>query len=53
MKEFKETLREQIDLKKRSAIENIAIENMVLAMWDIFEVIDLKAQLKLLDDIGE
>lgn len=51
MKELKEELREQIDLKKRSAIENIGNENMVPAMWDVAELIDLKAQLILLDDI--
>lgn len=51
MKELKEILREQIDLKKKSAIENIGNENMVPAMWDIAELIDLKSQIKLLDDI--
>lgn len=53
MEEYKTALRDQIDLKKRSAIENIGNENMIPAMWDISELIDLKAQLGILNKLEE
>lgn len=50
---FKEELIKQIELKKNSAIENVEKEAMVPAMWDISELIDLKAQLSVLKKIEE
>lgn len=51
MKEYKEALITQIEHKKKSAIENIEKENMIPAMWDVTELIDLKAQLGILNKI--
>ena len=53
MDKYKRALRMQIDLKKKSALENIENENMVPAMWDISELIDLKAQLGILNKMEE
>ena len=46
-------LEEAIKVKKEVAIENIEQKNLVPAMWDIFEMVDLKAQLGLLLEIIE
>jgi len=51
MEEYKKALITQIEYKKKSAIENIEKENMIPAMWDVTELIDLKAQLGILNKI--
>lgn len=53
MEEYKKALKNQIELKKKSAIENIQEESMVSAMWDVSELIDLKAQLSALEKVKE
>lgn len=48
-----EELREQIEINKKNAIEEIQKEAMIPAMWSISNLIDLKAQesvLKRLED---
>lgn len=50
---YLEKLREQIEINKKNAIEEIQKETMVPAMWSISNLIDLKAQesvLKRLED---
>lgn len=37
-------IREQIEINKKNAIEEIQKENMVPAMWSISTLIDLKAK---------
>ena len=39
-----ELIREQIEINKKNAIEEIQKENMVPAMWSISTLIDLKAK---------
>lgn len=41
---YLEKLREQIEINKKNAIEEIQKEQMVPAMWSVSELIDLKAQ---------
>lgn len=53
MEEYQKALRNQIELKKKRAIENIQEEKMVPAMWNVSELIDLKAQLSALEKIKE
>lgn len=53
MEEYKKALRNQIELKKKRAIENIQEEKIVPAMWDLSELIDLKAQLSALEKVKE
>lgn len=44
-------LREQIEINKKNALEEIEKEQMIPAMWSISTLIDLKAQEGLLDEI--
>lgn len=41
---YLENLREQIEINKKNAIEEIQKELMVPAMWSVSALIDLKAQ---------
>lgn len=41
---YLELLREQIEINKKNALEEIEKEAMVPAMWSISKLIDLKAQ---------
>lgn len=51
--EFEKKLEEQIEIKKKNAIEEIEKGQMIPAMWSISELIDLKAQLGILKGIKE
>lgn len=53
MDEYKEALKKQIEYKKTEAIEKIKKEEMIPAMWDVSELIDLKAQLGILNRLKE
>ena len=44
-------LREQIEINKKNALEEIEKEQIIPAMWSISALIDLKAQEGLLDEI--
>ena len=50
---LKEELLKQIETYKKNAIENIQKEAMVPAMWDVAQLIDLKAQIGLLEKVAE
>ena len=41
---YLEKLREQIEINKKNAIEEIQKEQMIPAMWSVSRLIDLKAQ---------
>ena len=49
LEKLKEELLKQIDTYKKNAIGNIQKEAMVPAMWDIAQLIDLKAQIGILE----
>lgn len=44
-------LREQIEINKKNALEEIEKEQMIPVMWSISTLIDLKAQEGLLNEI--
>lgn len=50
---YLEKLREQIEVNKKNAIEEIQKEEMVPAMWSISTLIDLKAKELLLKKLEE
>lgn len=50
---YLEKLREQIEINKKNAIEEIQKERMIPAMWDISTLIDLKAQESVLKKFKE
>lgn len=50
---YLQKLREQIEISKKSAIEEIQKEKMVPAMWSISTLIDLKAQELLLEKLKD
>lgn len=52
-KEYLERLREQIEIHKKNAIEEIQKEQMVPAQHSLSALIDLKAQESLLQEIED
>lgn len=44
-------IREQIEINKKNALEEIQKEEMVPAMWSVSALIDLKAQEGILNEI--
>lgn len=44
-------IREQIEINKKNALEEIEKEQMIPAMWSISDLIDLKAQEGILNEI--
>lgn len=50
---LEEIIREQIEINKKNAIEEIQNEKLIPAMWSISTLIDLKAQEGLLKRIKQ
>lgn len=44
-------IREQIEINKKNALEEIQKEQMIPAMWSVSALIDLKAQEGILNEI--
>lgn len=44
-------IREQIEINKKNALEEIQKEQMVPAMWSVSSLVDLKAQEGILNEI--
>ena len=53
IQKLKEELIKQIEISKKNAIEEIQKDKMIPAMWSISELIDLKAQLSILNKLKE
>ena len=49
MEKHKDELLRQIEIYKKNAIEHITKESMIEAMWDVSILIDLKAQLGIIE----
>ena len=53
MEKHKDELLREIEIYKKNAIEHITKESMIEAMWDVSILIDLKAQLGIIEKIKE